>query len=201
MKRPRLTNEVQPQPSVISAVHAAAVYMLLRRFCLSNCCRINGTHIEKPCNEVLDPSRQPMADRFGAEAEAWWNSVVAEPHSFTKPVYQLGFEGQEASNVQAQGAVQISRGSVTVDSRANYTRFGDNVCMKAQVRSRAASSHGVTAVLAAVLTALQVLTALLTALLSQECMDCISNRGAAADSAYAPQYALGQRPHCQAKIP
>jgi hypothetical protein len=94
---------------------------------------MNGTHIEKPCNEVLDPSRQPMADRFSAEAEAWWNSVVAEPHSFTKPVYQLGFEGQEASNVQAQGAVQITRGSVTVDSRASYKRFGDNVCMKAKV--------------------------------------------------------------------
>jgi hypothetical protein len=90
-----------------------------------------------------------MADRFSAEAEDWWNSVVAEPHSFTKPVYQLGFEGLEASNVQAQGAVQISRGSVTVDSRANYTRFGDNVCMKAQVSSSAASSNCVEELMAA----------------------------------------------------
>jgi hypothetical protein len=94
---------------------------------------MNGTHIEKTCNEVRDPSRQSIAARFNTEAEAWWQSVVAEPHSFTKPVYQLGLEGEEASNVEAQGAVQITRGSVYVSSRANYTRVGDNVCMKANV--------------------------------------------------------------------
>jgi hypothetical protein len=99
---------------------------------------MNGTHIEKPCNQLLDPSRSAIAARFNGEAEAWWNSVVAEPDSFTKTVYQLGLKGEEASNVEAQGAVQITRGSVTLTSRALYRQVGDNVCMKAKV-----SAHGV----------------------------------------------------------
>jgi hypothetical protein len=99
---------------------------------------MNGTHIEKPCNQVLNNSTDFIASSFNAAAEAWWKSVGAEPDSFTKPVYQLGLKGEEVSNVEAQGAVKITRGSVTLTSRASYGQLGDNVCMKAKV-----SPHGV----------------------------------------------------------
>jgi hypothetical protein len=94
---------------------------------------MNGTHIEKPCNQVLNPAGSALAARFNAEAEAWWGSVVAEPDSFTKPVYLLGLSGEEASNVEAQGAVQITRVSVAMTSRALYSKVRDNVCMEAKV--------------------------------------------------------------------
>lgn len=128
----------------MQAASDAAMAALLPRIALANsCCRMNGTHIEKPCNEVRDPHKSSIAARFDAEAAAWWQSVVAEPDSFTKPVYQLGLQGEEASNVEAEGAVQITRGSVTVSSRANYTRVGDNVCMKATVSVGAACKGNV----------------------------------------------------------
>ncbi|WIA18227.1 hypothetical protein OEZ85_009698 [Tetradesmus obliquus] len=130
---------LRPQPLLSYDVYKRCIvgrYRDFKWYGVSNkVYRMNGTHIEKPCNEVRDPHKSSIAARFDAEAAAWWQSVVAEPDSFTKPVYQLGLQGEEASNVEAEGAVQITRGSVTVSSRANYTRVGDNVCMKATLHT------------------------------------------------------------------
>lgn len=130
---------LRPQPLLSYDVYKRCIvgrYRDFKWYGISNkVYRMNGTHIEKPCNEVRDPHKSSIAARFDAEAAAWWQSVVAEPDSFTKPVYQLGLQGEEASNVEAEGAVQITRGSVTVSSRANYTRVGDNVCMKATLHT------------------------------------------------------------------
>ncbi|KAF6235444.1 alkaline-phosphatase-like protein [Scenedesmus sp. NREL 46B-D3] len=43
-----------------------------------------------------------------------WQSL--QPHSFTKPVFQIGLGGWKASNVEASGVVEMSRGDVLLAS-------------------------------------------------------------------------------------
>lgn len=87
----------------------------------------NGSHIELPCNEVTGAQQRTIAAAFDKQARQWWASVVAEPHSFTKPVFQLGLGGWKASNVEASGAIEISRGDVLLSSFANFSDAG-RVC-------------------------------------------------------------------------
>jgi hypothetical protein len=89
---------------------------------------------------VVDESQhREVAARFNAAAEAWWNSVVAEPHSFTKLVYVLGLPGfarpaNEPTNVEASGIIQLRRGgSMVLNSIVNYTSVGDFGCWKIRV--------------------------------------------------------------------
>ncbi|WIA22268.1 hypothetical protein OEZ85_004589 [Tetradesmus obliquus] len=96
----------------------------------------NGSHIELPCNEVTDnQGRANISALFDTAAAAWWDSVVAEPHSFTKPVYQLGLGGAamaeiDPSNVEASGIVQLQRGSMALNSVVNFTAVNDFGCWK-----------------------------------------------------------------------
>jgi hypothetical protein len=86
-----------------------------------------------------EQQRKDAAARFSEAAEAWWNSVVAEPHSFTKPVYLLGLPGfaipaDEPSNVEASGIVSLRRGgSMVLSSTVNFTSVGDFGCWKIRV--------------------------------------------------------------------
>jgi cellulase/cellobiase CelA1 len=103
-------------------------------------CRLaNGSHVELPCNEVThEQTRRDIASLFSKAAEAWWNSMVAEPHSLTKPVYLLRLGGAAAaenhpSNVEASGIAQMRRGSMALDSVVNYTAVGDYGCWKIRV--------------------------------------------------------------------
>jgi hypothetical protein len=98
------------------------------------CCRFaNGSHIELPCNEVTGAEQRSIADTFNKQARKWWASVVAEPHSFTKQTFQLGLGGWRASNVEASGAFEISRGKVLITKPANFTQVGGNICIKVNV--------------------------------------------------------------------
>lgn len=98
----------------------------------------NGSHIELPCNEVEGAAQRRIADAFNTQARKWWASVVAEPHSFTKPVFQIGLGGWKASNVEASGVVEMSRGDVLLASFANFSDTG-HVCWNINVSLHAKS--------------------------------------------------------------
>uniref|UniRef100_A0A383VC43 Sulfatase N-terminal domain-containing protein n=1 Tax=Tetradesmus obliquus TaxID=3088 RepID=A0A383VC43_TETOB len=92
------------------------------------------SRVELPCNAVTGPEQQRIAALFDSKAQLWWGSVVAEPHSFTKLVFQLGLNGEAASNVETAGAIQLTRGNVHIKGSAvNFTDTGDNACMQLQV--------------------------------------------------------------------
>jgi hypothetical protein len=75
-----------------------------------------------------------VAAAFNRRAQRWWTSVVAEPHSFTKQTFQLGLGGWRASNVEASGAFEISRGKTRITKPAEFTDVGGRVCIKMNVR-------------------------------------------------------------------
>jgi hypothetical protein len=96
-----------------------------------------------------EQQRSEAAARFSEAAEAWWNSVVAEPHSFVKPVYLLGLPGlatpaDEPTNVEASGIVSLRRGgSMVLNSMVNFTSVDDFGCWKIRVSfsTETASRH------------------------------------------------------------
>jgi hypothetical protein len=84
----------------------------------------NGSHIELPCNEVRGEEFRRVSTKFSQVARQWWNDVVAEPTSFTKPVYNIGQAGTLASNVEASGAIAIARGDINMTANVNFRGMG-----------------------------------------------------------------------------
>jgi hypothetical protein len=81
---------------------------------------------------VTGAQQRRIASAFDIQARQWWSSVVAEPHAFTKPVFQIGLGGWKASNVEASGAIEMSRGDVLLASFANFSNTG-HVCWNVNV--------------------------------------------------------------------
>jgi hypothetical protein len=107
-------------------------------------CRLsNESYIELPCNKVsaavaarLNLDLQGVITAFNQRAAAWWQSVLDEPHSFSKPVYQLGLSGVEASNVEAAGAISLVGSSVSVLGpliNMAAAKVGDGFCCRVNV--------------------------------------------------------------------
>ncbi|WIA17485.1 hypothetical protein OEZ85_014324 [Tetradesmus obliquus] len=98
----------------------------------------NGSHIELPCNEVPQPQAAAIAAEFAAAAGAWWAGIAAAPHSFTKPVFQVGLQSWNVTNVLAQGAHEISGNSagnvrVLPNALAGFVEAGDAAWWSLQV--------------------------------------------------------------------
>ncbi|WIA14790.1 hypothetical protein OEZ85_003274 [Tetradesmus obliquus] len=94
----------------------------------------NGSHIEAECNKVQGKLGEQIAANFDAAARWWWGDVLAEPNSFNKPVYQVGWQADNTTNIEMEGAVAFQRGSMSVvGSYINFTQPGDYACVKAQV--------------------------------------------------------------------
>jgi hypothetical protein len=110
-------------------------YLFVAANSVAPTCRFTGdSHVELPCNEVSGTEHTRIAGVLNRKAKSWWRSVIAEPHSFTKLVYRLGYKGQAASNVETAGAVQVTRGNVFIKGSAvNFTTAGDKVCCQVQV--------------------------------------------------------------------
>jgi hypothetical protein len=73
---------------------------------------------------------------FNQRAAAWWQSVLDEAHSFSKPVYQLGLQGVEVSNVEASGAISLAGSSVPVLGpmlNMAAAKVGDGFCCRVKV--------------------------------------------------------------------
>jgi hypothetical protein len=83
-----------------------------------------GSHIELPCNEVADEDTGRISTLFSQVARQWWDSVVAEQDSFTKPVYYIGQPGALASNIEASGAIAIARGDINMTANVVFKGMG-----------------------------------------------------------------------------
>lgn len=95
----------------------------------------NGSHVELPCNEVPQPEAGDIAQYLSTAARAWWQSVVAESHSFTKTPSYLGLPGQQVTNMLTTGAKERTAGTIRVvqNGVTGFSRAGDRICMNVKV--------------------------------------------------------------------
>lgn len=92
----------------------------------------NGSHVEQRCSKLSGAERRNISALFSQAARRWWDSVVLETTSFTKPVFQIGWRGMLASNIEGSGAIALSRGTINVTSVATFKGLG-YVCYSVNV--------------------------------------------------------------------
>lgn len=98
--------------------------------------RITGeSHIELPCNEVTGEEKERVAAKLSAAARSWWQSLLAEPHSFEKPTFQLGLNGWSVTNILPDGAHERTPGRIELlpNGAAGFSRVGDSMCFSLNV--------------------------------------------------------------------
>jgi hypothetical protein len=95
----------------------------------------DGNHMENACTEVSEPAASQLRQRMEAAARGWWKSLLQEPHSFSKPVYYLGWRGSEVSSLPAEGAyVRTSDAVQLLEGGARgFERPGDKICWHLKV--------------------------------------------------------------------
>lgn len=100
--------------------------------------RLDESHLETPDREVKGPEAAALATKFSSAAKAWWQSMVAEPHSFNKPTYYLGLGDTVASNVLVAGAHERTQHNVKLLAMgaSGFSNPGDKACFKIKVRVR-----------------------------------------------------------------
>ncbi|KAI8466606.1 MAG: alkaline-phosphatase-like protein [Monoraphidium minutum] len=93
------------------------------------------SHIELPCNEVTGPEGDALRAVMSVAGRQWWESVLAEPHSFQKPTFFLGFEGWSVTNVLPDGAHERTPGRIRLqyNGASGFQMPGDRMCFAAQV--------------------------------------------------------------------
>jgi hypothetical protein len=91
--------------------------------------------VELPCNEVHGAEKAAIAAKVEAAARTWWASLLAEPHSFSKPTFQLGMPGWAVTNVLPDGAHERTPGRVELlpNGAAGFSRVGDSMCFAVNV--------------------------------------------------------------------
>lgn len=114
-------------------------------------CRIIGdSHIELPCNEVFGEEKERVAGKLSAAARSWWQSLLAEPHSFEKPTFLLGLNGWSVTNILPDGAHERTPGRIELlpNGAAGFSKVGDSMCFSLNVgvvfqkHSTSARLHG-----------------------------------------------------------
>ncbi len=101
--------------------------------------RIEGqSHIELPCNEITGEQGSTLAAQAAAAARRFWSDMVSSPHSFTKPVFQLGLGDWSVTNIMPDGAFERTPGRVErlPNGAAGFSRVGDSICFAINVRLR-----------------------------------------------------------------
>ncbi|WIA17400.1 hypothetical protein OEZ85_014256 [Tetradesmus obliquus] len=95
----------------------------------------NESHVELPCNEVPEPQASTLANIMSNAARAWWQSLVADSSSFTKPTYYLGMGKWRVTNMLADGAHERTPGNITLlaNGAAGFRAPGDRMCFKSKV--------------------------------------------------------------------
>lgn len=103
----------------------------------------NGSHVELLCNEVKGLEGRRLAKQLASAAQRWFDSLVAEPHSFTKPMFYLGLETWTVSNIIAEGAHERTPGSIKLfaNGASGFRDLGDRMCFKVEVRTRQTLHH------------------------------------------------------------
>lgn len=98
--------------------------------------RIQGdSHIELPCNEVLGEEKERAAKKLSDAARAWWQSLLKDQHSFSKPAFQLGLNGWSVTNILPDGAHERTPGRVELlpNGAAGFSTVGDSMCFSINV--------------------------------------------------------------------
>ncbi|WIA16297.1 hypothetical protein OEZ85_012998 [Tetradesmus obliquus] len=93
------------------------------------------SHIELPCNEVTGAQGEALADLMAGAARRWWADLVAEPHSFQKPTFFLGFEGWNVTNVLPDAAHDRTQDRVRLlpNGATGFSEVGDYMCFGTEV--------------------------------------------------------------------
>lgn len=75
---------------------------------------------------------------MSAAARSWWQSVINESSSFTKPMYYLGLDNWRVTNMLADGAHDRTPGNITLlpNGATGFKGVGDRMCFKTKVRGR-----------------------------------------------------------------
>jgi hypothetical protein len=81
--------------------------------------------------EEADKLKALMSDA----ARKWWSDLVAEPHSFQKPTFYLGFEGWNVTNVMPDAAYDRTPGRVRLlpNGATGFQQEGDYMCFATEV--------------------------------------------------------------------
>jgi hypothetical protein len=95
----------------------------------------NESHVELPCNEVRGPQAAQLAHTLSSAARSWWQSLVEDASSFTKPTYYLGMGSWRVTNMLADGAHERTPGNITLlaNGATGFRAVGDRMCFKAKV--------------------------------------------------------------------
>lgn len=93
------------------------------------------SHVELPCNEVLGDEKASVARKLSAAARTWWQSLLAERHSFHKPTFQLGLNGWSVTNILPDGAHERTPGRIELlqNGAAGFSQIGDSMCFSVNV--------------------------------------------------------------------
>lgn len=99
-------------------------------------CRVHGeSHVELSCNEVYGEEKDRVAQKLASAARSWWQSLLAEPHSFEKLTFQLGLDSFTVTNILPDGATERTPGRVELlpNGAAGFSRIGDRMCFSLNV--------------------------------------------------------------------
>eukprot|EP01025_Chloroclados_australasicus_P046384 TRINITY_DN5117_c0_g3_i1.p1 TRINITY_DN5117_c0_g3~~TRINITY_DN5117_c0_g3_i1.p1 ORF type:complete len:1025 (-),score=120.72 TRINITY_DN5117_c0_g3_i1:2564-5407(-) len=70
-----------------------------------------------------------------AAMDKWWKEILAEPASFQKPAYLIGYKGEQVSKVIPTGAHQASGGvKITTHHVSGFRKVGDYLSVKLIVK-------------------------------------------------------------------
>lgn len=110
---------------------------MLPGYCLQH--RFHGdSHVELPCNEVKGEEKEAVVRKLSGAARAWWKSLLADKHSFSKPTFQLGLNGWSVTNILPDGAHERTAGRIELlpNGAAGFSQAGDTMCFSINVSTR-----------------------------------------------------------------
>jgi hypothetical protein len=92
-----------------------------------------GSHEEADCSAVTDEPE--LKQRLSSAAKSWFESVVASPHSFERPLFFIGKPGRGSSAVLGNGAAERTPGRVSVlpTGLVGFSRPGDSASWRVHV--------------------------------------------------------------------
>jgi hypothetical protein len=112
--------------------------------CLRHFCRFGDEtqHLENTNTEVTGERGAMLARKLSNAAKQWWQSVIAEPSSFQKPTFYLGFGNWTVTNMLAAGAHERTpeRVQLMINGATGFYNAGDSMCFKLKVSVAAAAT-------------------------------------------------------------
>jgi hypothetical protein len=84
---------------------------------------------------VYGEEKDRVAQELASAARSWWQSLLAEPHSFEKPTFQLGLDNFAVTNILPDGATERTPARVELlpNGAAGFSRIGDRMCFRLNV--------------------------------------------------------------------